>query len=221
MVYQDGDWQAFLEQIIRLLSRHGYSHFSLSMYPLKKFSVWCEIDKKLIAKYRADSSTMQRYRARKKGFCSFYFVRWEQYAIIFRSSGDVPPGIKMDDTFLSIAKHPINIRIGESVTVQIVQNNGRTTAKLDEDTCKGLKAKLFCAANAAQKAKSSKILETEYNKLNGLPCWRGILQQKSTLKRYCTKLAKERNIKLEESDLRFKILRHKHKPKETQTEEVS
>lgn len=221
MVYQDGDWQGFLEQIIRLLSRHGYLHFSLSIYPSSKFYKCLEIDKKLIAKYNAGQTTMQRYRARKKGFCSYYFLRWKEYAILFKSEGLVPPGIKEDDTFLSIKKHVINIRIGDSVIVQIVQNNGKTTAKLDEDTCKGLKAKLFYAANAAQKNKMPKILETEYNKLNGLPCWRGILQQKSTLKRYCVKLAKERGIKLEESDLRFKILRHKHKQKETQTEEVS
>jgi len=211
MVYEDESWQSFLEQIIRLISRHGYPYFSLSIYPLTKFSKCLEIDKKLIAKYHADSTTMQRYRSRKKGFCSYYFIRWKQYAILFRSTGQVPPSIVQDDTFLSIATHSLKIRIGESIVVQIVQNDGRTTAKLDEETYKGLKAKLFYAANDAQKKRSAKPLVTEYNKLNGLPTWRGILQQKSRLKRYCAKLANERGVTLNTSDLRFRIRRHSKK----------
>ncbi|CVK19214.1 hypothetical protein [Sporomusa sphaeroides] len=214
MVYEDGAWQAFLEQIIRLVSRHGYQNFSLSMYPLTKFSKWGGIDKKLIAKYHADSTTMQRYRARKKGYCAYYFLRWKQYAILFKSTGQVPPGIIQDDIFLSISRHSINIRIGESVVIQIVQNDGRITAKLDEKTYKGLKSKLFYAANDAQKKRNAKPLEIEYNKLNGLPCWRGILQQKRRLKRYCTKLAKERRVTLNASNLRFRILRQPHKSKD-------
>lgn len=214
MAYEDGNWQAFLEQIIRLVSRHGYQNFSLSMYPLTKFSKWGDIDKKLIAKYHTDFTTMQRYRARKKGYCAYYFLRWKQYAILFKSTGQVPPGIIQDDIFFSIAKHPVNIRIGESVVVQIVQSDGRTTAKLSEETYKGLKSKLFYAANDAQKKRNPKPLENEYNKLNGLPCWRGILQQKSRLKRYCAKLAKERGISLNTSNLRFRILRQPHKKTE-------
>ena len=130
---------------------------------------------------------------------------------MFKSTGQVPPGVNQDDTFLSIAKHVINIQIGDSVIVQIVQNNGKTTAKLSEETYKGLKSKLFYAANDAQKKRNPKSLEDEYNKLNGLPGWRGILQQKSRLKRYCAKLAKERGVTLNASDLRFRILRHPHK----------
>ena len=87
MVYETGNWQGFLEQIIRLLSRHGYSYFSLSQYPSSKFYKWGEIDKKLIAKYNAGQTSMQRYRARKKGLCSYYFIRWNQYAIVFKSTG--------------------------------------------------------------------------------------------------------------------------------------
>ena len=211
MVYETGNWQGFLEQIIRLLSRHGYSYFSLSQYPSSKFYKWGEIDKKLIAKYNAGQTSMQRYRARKKGLCSYYFIRWNQYAIVFKSTGQVPPMTNQDDTFLFIAKHVINIRIGDTVIVQIVQSNGKTTAKLNEETYKGLKSKLFYAANDAQKKRSVKPLVTEYNKLNGLPAWRGILQQKSRLKRYCEKLAKERGISLNSSDLRFRTRRHSKK----------
>ncbi|SFL91022.1 hypothetical protein [Pelosinus propionicus] len=212
MVYEDEAWQEFLEQIIRLVARHGYKYFSLSKYPLEKKSFKCDAtDKKLTTKYRAEATSMQRYRGKKKGFCAYYYLRWKEYIVILKTPGQVPPGIIQDDAFFSIAKHSLKIRISAFITVEIFERDGKISAKLADETYWELKNKLFYVANSAQKARNPQQLIEAFKKLNGLPCWRGILQQKSRLKRYCLSLAKKRGLKLHSNDLHFRILRHANK----------
>lgn len=214
--YEYNGWQEFVAACVRLLSRSGYKSFSLSNYPLSKKMKWREIDIKLMKKYQASGGSMRRYRAKLKGYCTFFFIRWHNVAVIFRSAGELPPGIVLDDTFYSIAKHPLKIQISEDVHLEIVQSDvsGRITAKLSEETYRNIKAKLYWAAKYAKSSNNKANLLKAFDKMNGFPAFKGICQQKSRLKRYCIVLAKRHGMEITDKDFRFVISRNKKKKPE-------
>ncbi len=235
MGYEYSNWQGLIEQLVRLFSRHGYQSFSITNYPWTKFSKWREIDEKLIRKYCCDRSAMQRYRSKKKGVCSFRFLRWKSIAIILKTDGELPKGIVLDDKFHSIKSTPLRVQISEvvqeqkewshDITLEIVKIGGKVSVRLSEATINGLMEKFKECAKTAKLENKPRILISAYDRLNGFPSFSLLLKQKRKLKKYCIRLTKLYGLPINENSFRFMAVRVHHpqtkQPEESGSEEVS
>src|SRR5699024_8710462 len=90
------NWKGFLQQIVSQLA-FGYEHYHIIVYPEQKKEKWLSIDKKLIDKYKTKKSKFKRSRLKAQGFANFYFLRWENIAIILHSEGHMGNDIVYDD----------------------------------------------------------------------------------------------------------------------------
>jgi len=198
--YEVESWQGLLQQLVNYTSL-GYRKYCEMEYPERKRGQFSAIDRKIIAKYQADSSKDQRSRLKKKGFANFVFFRWNRYAWILQSPGVVRENIVYDDTFHSFTKRPIEVRVGPE-TLLIVglfgRNNG-VSVKMSKETYCNVRAGLMEVAYSGDKNRCVR----EFNKLNGLPAWHGIVEQKVRLAQYLVKQARSHQMKLSKKNLRI------------------
>ena len=204
-------WQGFIQQLVYLVSR-GYYYYCLIEYPLRKKEKWHQIDAKLIDKYKCNKSKFQRTRLKNKGNTNFYFIRYEHIALIMHTQGILPDDITMDDTFLDCRnkRARLNITIG-SIDLWVMPpgdpNHQKVTVRIAKNSFRGIKDVLLNACRTQRK----NIVVREYDKLNGLPAWSGIVRQKRMLADYVVREAGKHCIPLHKNDLRLNTFRKIHK----------
>lgn len=103
-----------------LVSR-GYFYHCVIYLPQKKTDKFLQIDQKLISKYAADKSKYQRARQKNKKIANFYYLRWENIAIIMHTLGSLD-GLEYDDKFtdISLKKGKINLGISNLIALDIL-----------------------------------------------------------------------------------------------------
>lgn len=208
--YLCGSWQGLIQQVVYLVSR-GYYYHHIEYLPQKKSARFPKIDQKLIEKYKADKSKYQRARQKNKKIANFYYLRWDNIAIIMHTLGAVEPDIFYDDKFIDIRhnKGKINLKISDYISLDILLGELKqggirhTTVKLDKQTYAGFKNVLRDISKTHNKA----IIKREFNKLNGLPAWSGIIEQKRKLAKFLIKEARHNQVDLAEKELRINTFR--------------
>jgi len=198
--YEVDSWQGLLQQLVSYVSR-GYTKYCVVTYPERKRERFTAIDSKIIGKYRADNSKDQRFRWKKKGYANFVFMRWDCQAFVLQSPGVVRDDIVYDDLFHDLKKKPIEVRVSQNMSLLVGRygRNGGVSVKISRDTYRDIRAGLMEAASSGDKNRCVR----EFNKLNGLPAWHGILEQKARLADYLVKKARGHQMKLSKRDLRM------------------
>jgi len=198
--YEVQNWQGLLQQLVNYTSL-GYTKYCEVEYPERKRGRFSTIDRKIITKYQADKSKDQRSRLKKKGFANFVFMRWDKYVWILQSPGVVGDDIVYDDTFYSITGSPIEVRVGpETLLVAgLFGRNGGVSVKISKETYREVRAGLMEVACSGDRNQCIR----EFNKLNGLPAWHGIVEQKVRLAEYLVKQARSHQMKLSKQNLRI------------------
>jgi hypothetical protein len=197
-------WQGLLQLLVNYTSL-GYTKYCEVEYPERKRDRFSAIDRKIIEKYHADSSKDQRSRLKKKGFANFVFFRWDRYAWILQSPGKVRDDVVYDDIFHSFTSRPIVVRAGQE-THLVVGHFGRSggvSVKMAAETYRNVKAGLMEVASSGDRSRCVR----EFDKLNGLPAWHGIVEQKVRLAGYLVKQARRHQVKLSKKDLRINTRR--------------
>jgi len=197
-------WQGVLQLLVNYTSL-GYTKYSEVEYPERKRDRFSAIDRKIIEKYHADSSKDQRSRWKKKGYANFVFFRWDRYAWILQSPGKVRDDIVYDDIFHSFTSRPIVVRAGQETRLVVGHfgRNGGVSVKMATETYRNVKAGLMEVACTGDRSRCVR----EFDKLNGLPAWHGIVQQKVRLAEYLVKQARKHQVKLSKKDLRINTRR--------------
>ena len=206
MNYLCENWQGFLQMCVFLIGR-GYRHYCHVVYPLRKRYKWEEIDRKLIQKYGTDKSKFQRSRSKKKGIANFYFLRWYDQAVIFRTAGEVSGAIINDDRFYDVTEKAMEVKVSDDIKFRIPREKS-VTVRLTKDSYRGFKAVLWdvCAS------KDRRAIISEFDKINGIPSWKGIIAQKRMLAAYAVKQARQHHVPLKRNKLRISTKRKIYKP---------
>jgi len=189
-------WQGFLQQIVYQVAR-GYVFFCLIQYSDKKREKWLNTDKKLITKYNTDQSKDQRYRRKAKQLSNFIFLRWENWAVVLHTFGSIQ-GVVYDDKFKSILETPLQVRLNLEYKVHR-SAKGEITVHLSRESYQGIKSIL---AHTMILQRREKLID-EFNRINGLPCWGGIVEQKAQLLDHILRKAPRYGIKVKREDFRF------------------
>lgn len=204
--YLCDSWQGFLQQLVTLVG-HGYLYYCMIEYPEKKRSKWIDIDQKLIQKYDAGISKDQRYRRHKKGEANHIFLRWENCALILRTSGECRQG--SDDNFIDIGIKSMIIKVGETLRLKIVPvgSRGACTVYIDKNVFRDLKAELLDHC----RHRRCDILIKRFQALNGIPAYSGITQQMSGLVTDIIKAGRKHCLTLSRSDFSIRTSRKIYK----------
>lgn len=199
-------WQGFLQQIVAQLS-FGYEYYHLVTYPEKKKDKWTKIDEKLIKKYQTKKSRFQRSRLKSKGISNFYFIRWQNTAIILHSKGEIPDEINYDDAFLDINKTPLLLKISERITFKVQKNpsnRNKLSAFLERNSYLNIKHTLY---DIARKKNKHAVIK-QFKKINGLPNYAGIHQQKTNLRDALIKHCQKHDVKINKKELFIRTKRN-------------
>jgi len=202
--YEVDSWQGLLQLLVNYTSL-GYTKYCEVEYPERKRDRFSAIDRKIIEKYHAESSKDQRSRLKKKGYANFVFFRWDRYAWILQSPGVVRDDIVYDDIFHSFTRRPIVVRAGQETHLVVGRfgRNGGVSVKMATETYRNVKAGLMEVACTGDRSRCVR----EFDKLNGLPAWHGIVEQKVRLAEYLVKQARKHQVRLSKKDLRINTRR--------------
>ena len=192
--------------IIYMMSR-GYYYYCLTELPIKKQDKWLKIDEKLINKYDVEKSKFQRARQKVKGHANFYYLRWDSCALLLHTSGNL--NINVDDKFYDVREKPLLIKISENIQLEIRESGEekKLSVWLNKDSYKGFKLVLADVCRLKKKY----LIIREYDKINGLPAWKGIIVQKHSIAEYTVKQAKKNNLKILKKELRINTRRKLYK----------
>lgn len=212
-LYEPSSWQGLLQQIVFLITK-GYGYFHITNYPESKQDKWVKIDQKLIEKYQTNKTRSQRSRNKEKGNANFWFLRYENVAVILMATTDfkgsktkVNNGIVIDDEFFDIEKKDMKIEIGRMSSFKIHKSNGSVKVSMTNKMYKEVSTNLKEVA----KLKNVSKAKYEFQKLNGLPCWAGIIEQKFMLLDVIVQELKRHNVEVKESSFFVKLTRDKVK----------
>jgi len=206
MNYLCENWQGFLQMCVYLIGR-GYRHYCHVVYPLRKEYKWEETDRKLIHKYETAKSKFQRSRLKQKGIANFYFLRWYDQAVIFHTAGEVSGAIIYDDHFYNVTEKALEVKVSDDIRF-IITREKSVTVRLTKDSYRGFKAVLWDVC----RSKDRSAIIREFDKLNGIPSWKGIIEQKRMLAAYVVKQARQHHVQLKREELRFSTKRKIYKP---------
>jgi len=196
-LYLVANWQALMQQLV-FLAGQGYSSYYVAYLPIEKVHKFPTIDTKLIAKYQTNVSKYQRYRLKQKNQANFIYLRWEHIVVILHTNGDIPV-IEGMDAFKSIKDSPIPIQLSKYLSLSVVWNNGKTTVRLSKESYRTFK--MMIEGYAKQQVKR-KIIET-IQKLNGIPAYKGIVEQKELLVEYAIKQLEVHGVSANKSEFRL------------------
>lgn len=192
-------WQALIQQVVYLCGR-GYHYYHILYLPSHKEDKFLQIDKKLINKYKTDTKPYTRSRLKGRGVCNYFYIRYNNIALIMKTDGSIQDGIVEDDKFSDVRYSPMILKISEIVSLSIHYfEKKRLTVKLEKECYQTIKAKLLDAANTKNKYKMIKT----FNMVNGFPAWAGIIAQKRRLAKFLCEKAKKNNVLLEQKELRI------------------
>ena len=211
--YMCVSWQALLQMIVHLVGR-GYYFYCLTHLPENKRARWNSIDRKLIDRYQTDKSKFQRARCKSKKIANFYYLRWENISILLHTTGELR-NIEYIDHFSDIRRQSILLAISElisfSIGINAIQSKGETKTKvfvrLSRESYRGVKNELVECA----KSKNKYLMKLVYDRLNGLPAYSGIIDQKRNLAKFLSRQAKRHGSDFKSSQLRIHTRLKKHK----------
>ncbi|BCC56686.1 hypothetical protein [Bacillus cereus] len=171
-------WVAFVQQLQHLIAR-GYEEYCVVSYPEKKEDKFEKIDRKLISKYNANLDKDKSYYRKKKKICNFKFLRFGNQAIILKTKGKIEEGVVVDDTFKHVKKEKMVIPIGDKASLSIgYDNEKKVSVFMTKEMYREVKYTCFEYIDAK---KFVKAIEA-FNRLNALPSWGGIVEQKINMK---------------------------------------
>ncbi len=200
--YLCASWQGFLQQVVYQIAR-GYHHHCLTRLSEDKRDKWPLIDQKLIYKYQSVVSKDQRYRIKRAGRANVIYLRWEHCALLLMTDGAHGD---LDDRFCYINATPLTIQVSPIIGLKIHYGAKGVTVHLAKDSYQGLKTILWDAARLV--TRNPDLLKREFDKLNGLPCWGGIIEQKRQLLDYALTEAKRQGCPLKRDEFRLNTRRH-------------
>lgn len=201
--YRCRSWQGFLQQLVYLISR-GYYYYCKVEYPLSKKEKWEKTDLKLIRKYNCNKSKFQRARLKNKGIANFYFIRYGHFAFILHTGGELLKDILKDDIFYDCRNKKTRMTIPvKTITFTIMPpgdpNHKGVTVRLSKESYRDMKENL----KSVCQSRNRHLIIKEYDKLNGIPAWSGIIKQKRMLANYTVSQAKKNLIKIQKNELRI------------------
>lgn len=211
--YMCVSWQALLQMIVHLVGR-GYYFYCITHLPEHKRARWSSIDRKLIARYQTDKSKFQRARCKSKKTANFFYLRWENISILLHTAGELG-NIEYIDHFTDIRHQPIHLAISDLISfaigVNAMQTKGeiknKVFVRLSRESYRGVKDELAECAKSTNKY----IMKMAYDRLNGLPAYSGIINQKRNLAKFLSIQAKRHGSDLKASQLRIHTRLKKHK----------
>ena len=166
-----------------------------------------ETDRKLTHKYETAKSKFQRSRLKQKGIANFYFLRWYDQAVIFQTAGEVSDAILCDDQFYDVTEKALEVKVSDDIRFRITRGKS-VTVRLTKDSYRGFKAVLWDVC----RSKDRSAIIREFDKLNGIPSWKGIIEQKRMLAAYVVKQARQQHVQLKREELRISTKRKIYKP---------
>jgi len=196
-------WQAFLQQIVLLISK-GYFFYHKTEYPVTKMHKWEIIDEKLIKKYDANRDRFRVYRRKKKGEASFKVLRWYDQCVILHNEG-VRPATDDPDKFIDIMITPLNIRVSSLLSFNVSLVKGHVQVILAEDTYDSIRDNLGMMCR--DKLIDNRTVVETFARLNGIPPYKGVNLQKYRLKEFVFKEFRRHQRKISKSDLRIRTKR--------------
>lgn len=203
MQYQCATWQGLIQELVYLVGR-GYYFYCIVPLNFKKCGKnWAKTDKKLIKKYEMNISKFQRARKKKKGKSNFYYLRWQHVAIMLHTAGDVDSTV-YNDRFLDLRERQkkIVLKISDLIWLQINlgapknDNKRHIEVRLYKDSYNGFKDNL----ERVIQLKNKEMIFNEFNKINGIPAWAGIIKQKQLLYNFMLRKCKSNSVKLNNED---------------------
>jgi len=200
-------WQGLVQMMVYLVGR-GYYHHMVVRYPEKKRARWPQIDKKMIATYGCGKSKYQRARAKKLGKARLMFLRWESVAVVLATDGVLSTKASRAG-FVDIRQRYARIPVSERVEFFIYVDHAtkRATARLTKDAYLGLKGEIEETCRYSKAWEIRRIVE----RMNGLPCWHGVLQQKINLAKLAVEWAGKSGKRVRYSQFRLAMKRKVHK----------
>ncbi|BET58519.1 hypothetical protein [Geobacter sp. 60473] len=196
-------WQGFIQQVVYQVSR-GYYWYCLIEYPEAKQDRWLRTDNKLMGKYSADLSKDQRYRRKGMGKANFMFLRWGRFAVVLHTKGIVEE-VADKDHFCDIREKPLEVRLNLGYRIHFGSNG--VTVHLDRESYHGVKEIL---ADAVRRH-NPRLLKQEFDRLNGIPCWSGVVEQKRQLLAFALRAARKNGLVVKREEFRFITRRKVHK----------
>ena len=180
-------WQYLIQRIISQVNQ-GYVYYACFNIPDIKMPDIERIDTKIILKYNTYISKDQRYRFKSKGMANFQYFRFHAFGIVLATTGTI--AVKDCEKFQSINTKPILIKV-ESIELQIrkmkgVDKKSRFTVSLSDKCMLGFKSYFKDLA----RRKQPETIISKYDNLNGIPCYTGIIANKSKLIRYIDYLSR-------------------------------
>jgi hypothetical protein len=195
-LYKPTTWQGFVQQIVFLMSK-GYRYYYCTQYPEKKKDRFDAIDMKLIEMYQTNQTRSQRVRSKEKGCANFFFLRFNDIAIVLMATNKFEgkktktrEDIIIDHDFLCIDNRPLSLNLGRVLALKIHTKENRITVSMDRRMFLDKKAEL----QEVSKRRSYGLAQREFGKLNGLPAYHGIIQQKKELLAYLVSELKRHGV---------------------------
>jgi hypothetical protein len=187
-------WQGLIQGLVTWVS-HGYYFVCKTHYPDHTYQ--SAIDEKLIRKYRADLEKTKKWRVRKEtGAAMFALIRLRGTAYLLHTEGTLPS--VYDDRFIDLRIEPLTVRVSESIVFEILVKHGKTEVCLSGRTYEWMKAGL---ADAVQTRSKTRII-AQFERLNGLPAYHGIVAQKVAIATWLLQEAHGRRVWIGRKDLR-------------------
>lgn len=180
-------WQGFIQEVVYLVSK-GYFYYHIQKLPDKKQAKWTQIDKKIVEKYGAQRSKYQRARRKIKGLMNFFYIRHEGLVVILHTKGE--PDVEIDDQFFDVRYKPLKLPISLHLILEIYMEGEKTSVRFERSMLKGLKASISDVCQTRDQAK----IAAEFNKMNGVYAYRGIIMQKRRLFIFAIKEAKKHGL---------------------------
>ena len=187
-------WQGLIQGLVTWVS-HGYYFVCKTHYPDQKDHN--TIDEKLIRKYHADLEKTKRWRVKKEtGAAMFALLRLRGTAFLLHTEGSLPS--VYDDRFVDLRTEPLRVRVSASLVLEISVKNRKTEVSLSPPTNEWMKV---CLADAVESRSKARIV-AQFERLNGLPAYHGIVMQKVAIATWLLHEAHGRGIWIGRKDLR-------------------
>ncbi len=202
-------WQAFIQQIVHNVS-HGYFYYHYHTLTENRRPKLPTIDEQIETRFETDRSKDQRYRAKKRGDPSYFYLRHELKLIIMRTDGDEWRAARRDQIFYDIRQTPLEVRI---------EGEGGLVLKLHRKAANGISVCLTKACYRDKKAEMLELLEHRqidllkyvFNALNGVPAYSGVVEHKKLLLQEILNAAKKHRIWLRREDFRLRTKLDRYK----------
>ena len=202
-------WQAFIQQIVHNVS-HGYYYYHYHTLTENRRDKLPQIDKQIETRFATDRAKDQRYRAKKRGECNYFYLRHELKLIIMRTDGNEWSSELRSHPFDDIRQKPLEIRI---------EGDGNLVLKLHRKAVSGISVCLSKSCFRDKKYELLNLLEHRqiskmmyaFNKLNGVPAYSGVVEHKKLLMKELINAAKKHGIKLRREDFRLKTKLERYK----------